>query len=66
MTIGWCYTRGKSRAHTLDHAGILADVLSYEFWAFLCFLLLTALYVSLFFSMYLQCQVSPYVLLVFK
>lgn len=55
MTVGWCYTRGKS---TLNNISVLADVLSYEFWSFLCFLLLTALYVSLFLSMYLRCQVS--------
>ena len=53
--LGWCYTDGKSTVGDLN--SVLADVLSYEFWAFLCFILLTVLYISLFFSMYLKCKV---------
>lgn len=54
---GWCYTSG-SINHADTEVNQVADILSYELWSFLCFILLTVLYFSLFFSMLLQCKVS--------
>ena len=48
---------GCGRSDNQFFISVLADVLSYEFWAFASFILLTVLYVSLFISVQLQCKV---------
>ena len=56
LSAGWCFTTGSGSIDSF--AGVLADVLSYELWALLSFILLTALYIALFCSIHLKCKVS--------